>query len=100
MLLAEAVRRAVEVARPIRIILFGSAARGTMGPDSDFDLLVVVPGPVHQRRMAQRIHAAFVGLGAPVDVIVVTPEDIERFRNRVGPVVMPALAEGREVYAA
>ena len=47
MLLAEAVRRAVEVARPIRIILFGSAARGTMGPDSDFDLLVVVPGPVH-----------------------------------------------------
>ena len=33
-------------------------------------------------------------------MIVVIFEDIERFRNRVGPVVMPALAEGREVYAA
>lgn len=28
---------------PERIILFGSAARGEAGPDSDVDLLVVMP---------------------------------------------------------
>ena len=40
-LLDEIIRRVVEVADPDKIILFGSAARGRMGPNSDLDLLVV-----------------------------------------------------------
>jgi len=47
-LLDEIVARTVAVAQPVRIILFGSAARGTMGPDSDLDLLVVVRDGVHR----------------------------------------------------
>ena len=43
------VRRIVEVVHPRRIILFGSAARGDMGPDSDIDILVVVPDGTHRR---------------------------------------------------
>ena len=43
--LAEMIRRVVEVAHPQRLILFGSAARGEMGPHSDVDLLVVVDQP-------------------------------------------------------
>jgi predicted nucleotidyltransferase len=98
--LNEVVRRVVEVARPDRIILFGSAARGEMTPDSDIDLLVVKSGVPHRRRLAQRIHRAFFGINAAVDVIVVTPEDVEAFRDAVGTVVGPAVREGRIIYAA
>lgn len=99
-ILEEVIRRIVEVARPDRIVLFGSAARGQMGPDSDLDLLVVKSGVVHRRRLAQQIYRRLVGLTVPVDVIVVTPEDVERYRDKVGPVIGPALAEGHVVYRA
>jgi predicted nucleotidyltransferase len=45
--LAEIVRRVVDAAHPDSIILFGSAARGETGPDSDLDLLVVKTGVSH-----------------------------------------------------
>jgi predicted nucleotidyltransferase len=98
--LAEIIRRVVAVARPDRIVLFGSAARGDMGPDSDVDLLVIKSGVPHRRQLAQQIHQAFFGLAVPVDIIVVTPEDISAFRDKVGTIIEPALREGREVYAA
>jgi predicted nucleotidyltransferase len=93
------VRRIVEVARPDRIVLFGSAARGEMGPDSDLDVLVVKSGVQHRRRLAQDIYMNLSGVGLGVDVIVLTPEDIEAQRNSVGSIVGPALAEGRVIYA-
>ncbi|MBI4540739.1 MAG: nucleotidyltransferase domain-containing protein [Gemmatimonadetes bacterium] len=98
--LDEIVRRVVEVARPDRIILFGSAARGEMGPDSDVDLLVVKSGVEHRRRLAQAIHRAMSGVEAAVDVLVVMPEDIEQYRDKVRPIIGPAMREGREVYVA
>ncbi|MDE0183927.1 MAG: nucleotidyltransferase domain-containing protein [Candidatus Poribacteria bacterium] len=42
--LDEIIRRVVEVAQPERIILFGSAVRSTMTPNSDVDLLIVKEG--------------------------------------------------------
>jgi predicted nucleotidyltransferase len=99
-LLAEVIRRVVEVASPDRIILFGSAARGETGPDSDVDLLVVKAGVIHRRRLAQRIYGRLVGLEVPVDVLVVTPEDVETFNDKVGTIIGPALQEGREAYVA
>ncbi len=99
-LLDEVVRRVVEAASPDRIILFGSAARGSAGPDSDLDLLVVKAGVPHRRRLAQQIYSRLVGLEVPVDVLVVTPEDLEAFRDKVGTIIAPALREGREVYVA
>jgi predicted nucleotidyltransferase len=98
--LTEIVRRVVEVAHPQRIILFGSAARGTMGPHSDIDLLVVTPGPVHRRHLAQAIYRQLVGIGQPVDVIVATPEDLERHGQSPYLVYKWALDEGRVIYAA
>ena len=98
--LAEVVRRIVEVARPDRIILFGSAARGDAGPESDLDLLVVKRGVEHRRRLAQLIYRRLLGVEVPVDVLVVTPEDIEESRDKVGTIIGPALREGREVYVA
>lgn len=97
--LDEIVRRVVEVAEPERIILFGSAARGESRPDSDIDLLVVKEG-AHRRKLSQAIYRRLLGIGRSVDVVVVTPEDIERYRDAVGLVIRPALEEGRTIYAA
>lgn len=50
------VRRIVDASRPLRIILFGSAARGDARPWSDIDLLVVMPNGTHRRATAQRLY--------------------------------------------
>ena len=95
--LSEIIRRVVEVAQPEKIILFGSAVRGKMGPNSDLDLLVV-KSDVHRRRLAQTIYRHLIGVGFPVDIVVVTPEDIDRYGNAIGLVLETALREGRVVY--
>jgi predicted nucleotidyltransferase len=96
--LDEIIRRIVEVAQPEKIIMFGSAARGEMGPNSDVDLLVVKRGPVDRGRLTEAIYLNLHGVGEPVDVIVVTPEDIERYGNSHALVIKPALREGTVVY--
>ncbi|MBI3977674.1 MAG: nucleotidyltransferase domain-containing protein [Chloroflexi bacterium] len=98
--LDEIVHRIVEVARPERIILFGSAVRGEMGPNSDVDLLVVKRGQFDRGRLTEEIYMRLFGVGEAVDVIVVTPEEVERYRNSFALVIAPALREGRVVYAA
>ncbi len=97
--LQEIIRRIVEVAAPEKIILFGSAARGEMGPDSDVDLLVV-KSQVHRRRTAQQIETSLVGIRIPTDIIVATPEDLEHHKHTIGLIYRPALREGKVVYAA
>lgn len=94
-------RRIVEAAAPEQIVLFGSAARGDMGPDSDIDLLVVKSCP-NRREVAQAICRQLVGVapGLPKDIVVVTPEDVECDRDTIGYIIRPALREGRVVYAA
>jgi len=94
------VRRIVKVAKPEKIIMFGSAARGKMGPNSDVDLLVVKKGKFHRGRLTGRIYTNMHGVGQAVDVIVVTPEDVERYKDSFALVIYPALREGKVVYAA
>ncbi len=98
--LADIVRRVVEAARPQRIVLFGTAARGAMGPDSGVDLLVVKGGRFHRGRLVEAIYRSLRGAGAAVDVIVATPDEIERFRNDPYLIVSPALREGKVVYGS
>jgi len=98
--LQEIIRRVVQVARPERIILFGSAVRGEMGPNSDVDLLVIKAGEFHQGRLTGEIYMNLHGVGQAVDVILVTPEQMERYRNAHYLVIAPASREGKEVYHA
>ncbi|MEO5341588.1 MAG: nucleotidyltransferase domain-containing protein [Magnetococcus sp. MYC-9] len=93
-ILNEMVRRIVDVAHPLRIILFGSAARGEMGPDSDLDFLVVMPDGVHRRKVAITAYNALGGLGIPKDILVVTENDIQQYGGNHSLVIAPALAEG------
>ena len=96
----ELVDRIVQAVHPRRIILFGSAARGQMGPHSDLDVLVVMPDGVHRRETACQIYRALRRLGVPKDVVVVTESDIKRFGNDPSLVIYPALSEGKEIYHA
>lgn len=98
--LEEVVRRITEVVHPQRIVLFGSASTGRLGPDSDLDLMVVMKGHVHRRQIAQKIYRNLIGIRTPVDIVVVTTIDIEQHRSRTGSVIGQALHEGLEVYAA
>lgn len=95
--LSQVIDRIVRTAEPQRIILFGSAARGQAGPDSDVDFLVVKEG-AHRRRLAQAIYRGLVGLTGAVDVVVATPEDLTRYGESPGLVIGTALREGRVVY--
>ncbi len=94
------IRRIIELVQPLRIILFGSAARGEMGPDSDIDVLVVMPDGVHRRRTAQFLYRQIRGLGVPFDILVATPNDLEMHKDNIGMIYQSILQEGREVYAA
>ena len=93
------VQRIVEVAHPEKIILFGSAARGTLGPNSDVDLLVIKAG-ANRLDLTGEIYRHLHGVGEAVEVVVVTPEDVERYGDNPSLVIAPALKEGKVVYAA
>lgn len=82
--LDEIVRRIVEAVEPEKIILFGSAARGDAGSHSDVDLLVIKEGADHWQA-ATRIYRRLAGVGAAVDAVVVTPQDVERYGDRATP---------------
>ena len=99
-IVSRVVDRIISVASPSRIILFGSLARGDSGPDSDLDLLVVVPPGRHRRKTAQAIYRNLVDIGTAVDVVVVTTVDLERYRDHPGMIIRTAVEEGRELYAA
>jgi len=94
------VQRIAEAVQPTRIILFGSAVRGQMGPDSDLDILVVMPDGAHRRRTAQTLYRCLMGLGMAKDVIVATETDIRDHADNPSLVLYPALREGRVIYAA
>ena len=97
--LADVVRRVVDAAAPERIVLFGSAARGEMGPNSDLDLLVV-KDVENTLGLAGQIHLNLWGVEAAVDIVVVTPEQVERCKDSHALVIKPALREGQVVYEA
>ena len=99
-ILLDLVKRIVDAAHPLRIILFGSAAKGSMGPQSDLDLLVIMPEGTHRRRTAQRLYRLLQGIGMPKDVVVVTEKDIHDHGENPSLILYPALREGKELYHA
>jgi predicted nucleotidyltransferase len=96
----EIIRRIVEVVHPEKIILFGSAARGEMGPDNDLDLLVIMPDGIHRRWTAQAIYFGLKGFGFAKDIVVATEGDVRNYGDNPSLVLCPALREGRELYCA
>lgn len=96
----EIVRRVIETVRPIRIILFGSAARGEDRPGSDIDMMVVMPNGTHRLDTTQSIYRNLKGVKVAVDVVVATQADLEEYGNTPGLIFREALRDGRLLYAA
>ncbi len=91
------IERIVDVAQPEKIILFGSAADGNFTPDSDVDLLIIKDGADSLQLMA-KIYGRLHGVGAAVDAIVVSPEDVERYKDSHALIIKPALRQGTVIY--
>jgi len=96
--LRQAVDRLATRFHPEKIILFGSRARGQGGPDSDADLLIVMRVDGSKRQQAVQMDLALEGIGIPIDLIVVTPEEVEKYRGVMGTIIREAVLEGRVLY--
>jgi uncharacterized protein len=98
--LQELVRRVVDSVHPLRIILFGSAARGEMGPNSDLDALVVVTDQSDCRAVNKVLARKLRGLGYATDIVVVRQGDLDHYGSNRYLVLHTALSEGKELYRA
>jgi predicted nucleotidyltransferase len=92
------VARIVEVADPLRIVLFGSRARGDHRPDSDLDLLVFLPDGVDRRAEMRRIGSLLPPRPVGVDLIVTTPALWQRQKDDPGLIYWTAEREGTPIY--
>ncbi|MDD5092637.1 MAG: nucleotidyltransferase domain-containing protein [Candidatus Wallbacteria bacterium] len=99
-LIREMTDRIVSLFKPHKIILFGSYAYGNPGPDSDVDLLIVMPVNGSRRKIAVEIGVALHDLRISKDIIVTTPEDFEWRKEVTGTIEYPAAHEGKILYAA
>jgi predicted nucleotidyltransferase len=89
----------VAAAGPVRVILFGSVARGEEGPDSDLDFLVVLDHiePAARARLMGRIRCA-IEANAPIDVFVTDVEEFDRRKDVNGSMLYWPAREGQVVY--
>jgi uncharacterized protein len=94
------VERVAERFDPLKIIVFGSVARGEANYDSDIDLLVVFEEIewAEKRNVTVEIRRALAHFPVPKDVIVTDVDELRRRGHLVGPMLRPALEEGRIVY--
>ena len=99
-LLDEVVRRVLAVARPDKIILFGSAASGQMTGDSDLDLLIVEAEPANTRDRSVSIRRALGDVEYPVDVVVISSDHFSETKDIIGGIAYPAHKYGRVLYEA
>lgn len=99
--LREIVHRLVEAYEPERVYLFGSHARGEAGPDSDYDLLVIVPdsAPLHRQR-SRLAYEVLWGTGTAADVLVWKHGTFEARLHLKASLPYTVLTEGRLLYAA
>jgi len=93
------VKRIVKRFDPDKIILFGSQARGDAGPDSDVDLLIVMPLVGSKWETGLAIRRDLRDFTVPIDVIVSTPEEFSWRQDVVGTIEWPATHEGKVLHA-
>ena len=100
--LKEMVDAIVEEVHPEEIVLFGSLARGDSAQGSDVDLMVIDPKPFDETRnrlkeMA-RIWHVLRRFCIPVDILLYSRDEVERWRHSINHVIARALREGKVLY--
>lgn len=97
-LIAQARDAAVRLLDPDRIILFGSAARGRPAPGSDLDILIIKRTDEPFARRAVHLRLALMHLNVPMDLLVYTPQEFDKYRELPGSFADVVLREGRVLY--
>ena len=97
-LLDEVVGAIVAAGTPLKIVLFGSRARGNAKPHSDIDLLVIEESNLPKYRRAARYYVALADFLLGQDIVVRTPAEIEEWREEPNALVTTALREGKVLY--
>ena|SRR5437867_352154 len=95
-LLEEAVRRILSVGSPLKIVLFGSRARGDARPDSDLNLLIIEPSDLPRYKRPARYLRALPGLFPSKDIVVWTPKEVEEWASVPNSFIATALRGGQD----
>ena len=97
-ILNEIIQRITANINPEKIILFGSYARDEANIDSDIDLLVIKSGVTQRRKATQELYRNLHGIKASVDIILETPERLEKYKDMPGMIYKSALKQGQIIY--
>jgi len=98
-LLPEIIRRLAKEFQPLKIIVFGSRAWGKPHDDSDLDILVVIPASDELPAMrAMKAHLCLAEIPVSVDILVRTPEEIDRSKSVPASLFREILERGRVIY--
>ena len=99
--LAKIIRRLVSAYEPEQIFLFGSRARGDAGPDSDYDLLLVVPDHAPpDRKRSKLAYRVLWGTGTAADVVVWTRSAFDSRVHLASSLPATVMREGKLLHAA
>ncbi len=98
--LASLTEQIVKIARPVRIILFGSRARDRESQASDYDLLVVVKDGSKRREIAQTLYKNIRSIRTPFDLVVATESDLKEHGDNPYLIYKNAVDEGTKIYEA
>src|SRR5262249_9127225 len=98
-LLETIVQRITEAGSPLRIILFGSRARGNTRPDSDLDILMIEEPEADLKQLRQTYSGAIYGLYPELDIRVDTVHNVAAWRNVLNHYLTEAMRNGRVLFS-
>ena len=96
--LDEIVAKIIEAGKPLKVVLFGSRARGDHRPDSDIDLLIVEHSSLPRYKRSARYYVATMGLFPAIEIVVWAPDEIREWEQVPNHFVTAALREGKVLY--
>jgi len=99
-IIAEMTKIIADTVHPRRIILFGSRAKNTASPSSDYDFLIISDNlpPNDRYRTMARLWRTLSDFKVPKDFLIYNTTEIERWRRSKNHVIARALNEGKVVY--